>query len=204
MRIRNIIIGGAILSVAVGFIIGKTVVADSPTPGSSADPVVSKSYVDKALQDRVKELEAQVAELTVQSQALQNTINELQVKVNKTTTGKTTTTPSTGGTSTTKPSTDTTPGTTNPSTGTTNPGTGTTTPSTGSSVVGKTAYVTGDGNVNLRQGPSTNDAIIAKVTKADALTILQTKVGADQKNWYQVSLQNGTIGWIAGWLVEVK
>lgn len=189
MRVRNIIIGGAILSIVVGFILGKTVIADSPAPGSSADPVVSKSYVDKALQDRVKELETQVAELTVQSQTLQLTINELQAKVGKTpsrtTTNPTTTTPSTG--------------TTTPNTGTTTPSTGTTTPSTGSTVVGKTAYVKVTSSVNLRQGPSTSDTAIGKVTKTDALTILQVKA-----DWYQISLSNGTIGWVASWLVEVK
>ena len=68
MKLRTIIIGGAILSVIVGFTIGKTVTADAPAPGS---PVVSKSYVDKALQDKVTALEKAVAELTVQSQALQ-------------------------------------------------------------------------------------------------------------------------------------
>lgn len=192
MRIRTIIIGGAILSIVVGFVLGKTVIAESPAPGSSADPVVSKSYVDKAMGDRVKELETQVAELTVQSQALQNTINELQAKVSKTPI-KTTTTPTI-----TTPST----GTTTPSTGTTTPGT--TTPSTGSSVVGKTAYVSGTTSVNLRKGPSTSEATVGKVSKDDVMTILQTKAAEDKKIWYQVSLNNGTIGWVASWVVVVK
>ena len=42
MRIRTIIIGGAIISIIAGFALSKTVVANSPTPGSSEDPVVSK------------------------------------------------------------------------------------------------------------------------------------------------------------------
>jgi len=197
VRIRTIVIGGAILSIVVGFVLGKTVIADSPTPGSSADPVVSKSYVDKALQDRVKELETQVAELTVQSQALQNTINELQAKAGKT---PVKTTPDTG---TTSPGTGTTtPSTTTPGTGTTTPGA--TTPSTGGSTVGKTARVAGTSSINLRQGPSTGDASIGKVTSSDTMTILQTKLDQDKKTWYQVSLTNGTIGWVAGWLVQVK
>lgn len=141
MRIRTIIIGGAIISIIAGFALSKTVVANSPTPGSSEDPVVSKSYVDQAVQDRVQELEKKVAELTVQSQALQSTINDLQAKINKGTTTK----PSTG---TTKPST----GTTNP--GTTNPGTSNPNPTQGDSVIGKKAYVkegNSYGTVNLRE-----------------------------------------------------
>lgn len=195
MRIRTTIIGGAILSIIAGFLLSQTLFANSPAPGSSQDPVVSKSYVDKAMQDRLKELETQVAELNVQTQALQITINELQTKINKATPGKTTTTPGT-----TTPGT-TTPGTTGP--GTTTPGTttpGTTTPGTDNSLVGKTAYVKGDGNVNLRQAPSTGDTpILGKITKSDPLKILQVK-----NDWYQVSLSNGTIGWVAGYLVEVK
>lgn len=187
MKLRNIIIVGAILSIAAGFILGKTVIANSPAPGSNADPVVSKSYVDNAVQERIAELEEAVAELSVQSQALQNTINELQTKVNKT--GGKTTTPATP---------------TTPSTGTDTPGTspdtGTTTPGTDGSVTGKIAFIKSTNNfVNLRKGASTNDEIIQRVNKDEPMLILLVK-----DDWYQVQLSNGTEGWVASWVVDVK
>jgi hypothetical protein len=172
------LIGGAIISIAAGFAIGKTVTADSPLPGSSADPVVSKSYVDKALQERVAGLEKTVAELTVQAQALQSTINELQAKINKSS-GKTT--PST-------------PGTTTPSE-TTAPGGG-----GGSSHVGKTAYIKPANNyVNLRSAPDINSSVLKKVLKDEPMYIFEEK-----DKWYHVELKDKTTGWVASWVVDVK
>lgn len=191
MKLRTIIIGGAILSVIAGFAIGKTVIANSPAPGSSADPVVSKSYVDKALQDKIAALETAVAELTVQAQALQTTINELQDKINKTG-GKTT--PST-------PSSPTTPTTSTPTTPTT-PSTPTTPASGtgGTSAVGKTCYIKSTNNyVNLRSAPSTSDSIIKKVVKGETMRILEEK-----NSWYRVTLDDNTVGWVASWVVEIR
>lgn len=190
MKLRNIVIVGAVLSIATGFILGKTLLADAPAPGSNADPVVSKSYVDNAVQQRIADLEKTVAELSVQSQALQNTINELQAKVNKTTPAKTTppatTTPNTPSTGTTTPG--------------TSPGTETTTPGADSSMTGKTAYIKPTNSyVNLRKGPSTNDEIVQKVNKGEPMLIIQAK-----DEWYQVHLTNGTEGWVASWVVDIK
>ncbi|PKM90739.1 MAG: hypothetical protein CVU87_01270 [Firmicutes bacterium HGW-Firmicutes-12] len=182
MRLRGFIIGGAILSIIVGFVVGKTVDAGAPEPGSSADPVVSKSYVDKALEERVGELELEVAEITVQAQALQTTINELQDKLNKSgiKTTPTTSTPSTSTPSTTTPSTT----------------TGTTTGAT----IGKTAYIKSSNNyVNLRSGPSTDTNTIKQVQKGEAMKIFEVK---DQ--WYHVELADKTVGWVASWIVDVK
>lgn len=186
MKLRNIIVVGAVLSIALGFALGKTVIADSPAPGSEADPVVSKSYVDNAVQERIAALEREVAELSVQSQALQNTINELQAKINKTSPGKTTT-----------PSNPTTPATpTNPTT----PSTGTSTQGADTSMTGKTAYIKSTNNyVNLRKGPSTNDEIIQKVNKGEPMLIIMAK-----NDWYQVHLENGVEGWVASWVVDVN
>lgn len=190
MKLRTIIIGGAVLSILAGYGLGKTVLADSPAPGSSADPVVSKSYVDKAVQDRISELEKTVAELSVQAQALQNTINDLQAKVNKTTPAKTTT-PSSSTSSNTQSGT-----TTNPSsTPSGNSGATTTTP-----VVGKTCYVISTNNyVNLRSGPSTDTTALQRVNKGEPMLIQQVK-----DSWYEVRLSDGKVGWVASWVVEIK
>jgi uncharacterized protein YgiM (DUF1202 family) len=184
MRIRNIIIGGAILSVILGFTLGRTVVANSPAPGSEADPVVSKSYVDKALQERVDELEAEVAELTVRSQALQDTINELQAKINKTPVKNNPTTPGSS-----KPDNDNKPAT----------------PGSETSPIGRTASVIkGTARINLRSGAGTNYAELGKVNAGETMTILQVAKDKDGKDWYQVTLSDNTTGWVAGWLVKVK
>jgi hypothetical protein len=186
MRLRGFIIGGAILSILVGFLVGKTVDAGAPEPGSSADPVVSKSYVDQALEERVGELELEVAEITVQAQALQTTINELQDKLNKAGGIKTTPTSS----SNTTPST---------STGTSTGSTGSTSETSGASI-GKTVYVKASNNyVNLRSGPSTDTNTIKQVQKGEAMKIFEIK---DQ--WYHVELDDKTVGWVANWVVDVK
>lgn len=199
MRLRGIIIIGAILSVAVGFMVGKTVDADAPEAGSSADPVVSKSYVDKALEDRMADLEKGVAELTVQAQALQTTINDLQDKLNKagikTTASVTTPTPTT-------PSSSSTPTTSTPATSTTTTPPATTTPTTGTSgsLIGKSAYVKATNNyVNLRSAPATTASTIKQVQKGVAMKIFEVK---DQ--WYHVELADKTVGWVASWVVDVK
>lgn len=180
MKLRTIIIGGAIVSIILGFTLGKTVIANSPQPGSNQDPVVSKSYVDAVLQDRVNELEKTVAELSVQAQALQATINELQDKLNLG--GGKTTTP-------TKPST--------PSTPSTEPSTP---EKPAASVVGKTCYIKATNNyVNLRSEASTDSAVIKKVLKDEAMHIFEEK-----DKWYHVELDDRTIGWVASWVVDVK
>lgn len=53
---------------------------------------------------------------------------------------------------------------------------------------------TGD-YVNIRKGPGTQYGIITQVNKNTLLNVLD-KSG----DWYKVKLQNGTVGWIAGWL----
>ena len=181
MRLRNIVIGGALLSIAIGFVLGKTVVADSPAPGSSSDPVVSKSYVDKALQDRLKELETAVAELTVKSQALQSALNDLQAKVNKTPVKTTPSTPSTGTSTPPAPATPAAP------------------PADNTSMAGKKAYVTGSTPVNIRSGPATSYAVVTKVHSGESMVIQQVK-----DSWYQVKLSDGKTGWVASWVVEIK
>ena len=53
--------------------------------------------------------------------------------------------------------------------------------------------------VNLRESASTSSTIKKKLTPSDTFTI--TKVDND---WYQVQLPDGTVGWVAGYLVKVK
>ncbi|MCX7781560.1 MAG: DUF3794 domain-containing protein [Negativicutes bacterium] len=59
------------------------------------------------------------------------------------------------------------------------------------------ATVTGN-NVNVRTGPGTNFPVITKVNKGTSVNLLDQAFG-----WYRVSLQDGTTGWIASWLLSV-
>jgi hypothetical protein len=49
--------------------------------------------------------------------------------------------------------------------------------------------------VNIRTGPGTQYNIITQVNNGDILSVID-KSG----DWYKVKLQNGVVGWIAGWL----
>jgi hypothetical protein len=194
---KVIVLLGIILSVVVGFLYGTGILGgDAAAPGTEGDPLVTQSYADKTISDKVKALEAEVESLTLKVQVLENDLTELYTMVNKT--------PSSSGT---KPSTGTT------GTGTTGTGGSTTTPggtssggtTTGSGSVsadniGKTATISKDNNVvNLRKAANTSAEIVKKLSQADSFTI--TKV---DKDWYQVQLADGTTGWVAGWLVTVK
>lgn len=205
MRLRGVIVIGAILSIVVGFIVGKTVIADSPAPGSNEDPVVSKSYVDKALAERVGDLEKEVAELTVQAEALQGTINELQGKLASSHIGSNTGT-NTGTNTNTNPSKPSNSGTTTPTNNQPEqkpaekePNDETTPTEPQGSVIGKSASINASSVVNLRSAPTTEASILKKVGKDDTMVIQKV-----EKDWYNVKLSDGTIGWIAGRYVSVQ
>ncbi|MEM6539085.1 MAG: SH3 domain-containing protein [Pseudomonadota bacterium] len=60
-------------------------------------------------------------------------------------------------------------------------------------------YVTGS-RVNLREGPSTSNAVIGQVTRGSEAEVL-----GDQNGWYQIRLANGSVsGWISGQFLNEK
>lgn len=61
-----------------------------------------------------------------------------------------------------------------------------------------TATVNGN-RVNVRTGPGTNYPVITQVNMGDVVTLRDQAFG-----WYKVTLQDGTTGWIAGWLLNVS
>lgn len=63
-------------------------------------------------------------------------------------------------------------------------------------ISGGTATVTAN-NVNVRTGPGTNFPSITKVNSGTTVTLREQAFG-----WYKVVLQDGTTGWIAGWLLN--
>lgn len=180
MRLRGFIILGAIISVLVGFWLGKAVVADSPAPGSADDPLVTKSYADKAIQERVTDLEKTVAELSVQAQTLQNTLNELQNRVITTPTVKPEPTP--------VPKEE--PKKEEPAPTPQLPA---------DSMIGKTLCISTQNYANLRSAPTLEADVLKEVT-ADLEMVVQKVEG----EWYNVKLSDGTIGWINQRVVKVK
>jgi len=65
------------------------------------------------------------------------------------------------------------------------------TPVTGEAVV----YA---GGVNVRGGPGTDHNVVTQVSRGERMSILD-KAG----EWYKVKSSGGTVGWIAGWLVQI-
>ena len=173
---KVIVLLGIIVSVVVGFLFGTGILGgDSPKPGSADDPLMTQGAAAQTIEAKVAALETEVTDLTTKIQTLEKDLTELYAIVNQ---GGTTTSPGT------------------------NTGTGTTGTNTGQAVssanVGKTGSVTGE-VVNLRETASTSSTIKKKLTPSDTFTI--TKVDND---WYQVQLADGTVGWVAGYLVKVK
>ena len=141
-------------------------------PGSADDPLVTKSYADKAIQDRVTDLEKTVAELSVQAQTLQNTLNELQNRVITTPTVKPEPTP--------VPKEE--PKKEEPAPTPQLPA---------DSMIGKTLCISTQNYANLRSAPTLEADVLKEVT-ADLEMIVQKVEG----EWYNVKLSDGTIGWI--------
>ena len=62
----------------------------------------------------------------------------------------------------------------------------------------RNAVVTGS-TVNVRGGPGTTNSVINQVAQGDSLPVLE-----QSGDWFRVKLQNGSTGWVAGWLVSLN
>lgn len=62
----------------------------------------------------------------------------------------------------------------------------------------KTAVISED-VVNVRSGPGTSYSVLTKVGKGDTYQVL-----SQSSDWYQISINNETAGWVAGWVVTVR
>lgn len=69
-----------VITLGIGFFLGKTVQAETTQPGSAADPLVSQSYVDKQVVEKAKEMELIVQELQAKASALEEKIKLLESK----------------------------------------------------------------------------------------------------------------------------
>lgn len=66
----------ALIFFAAGFVLGRSGQAETPVPGSAADPLVSQSYVQARVEEKTRDLEQKVKELQNKASTL-----EAQVKV---------------------------------------------------------------------------------------------------------------------------
>lgn len=160
-------------------------VTQNAEPGSEQDPIVSKSYVDAA----INQLSAKIQSLTDQIGALKTQNTQLSTKVtNQEQTIKALQAALKEGvaSSVTEPSK---PGTSNPG----ESGGAVAAPSTLGTGVIKAAVV------NLRAKPNTTSAIAGKLLLNNTVTLL-SKTG----NWYQVKTVSGKTGYIREDLLTVK
>ena len=184
-----------IATVAVLFILALSLslnifaaVTQNAEPGSEQDPIVSKSYVDAAINqistkiqslvDQVGALKTQNTQLSTKITNQEQTIKAMQAELKALKEG--------AASSVTEPSK---PDTSN------NGGSGAavTTPATLGTGVIKSAVV------NLRAKPNTTSAIVGKLLLNNTVTLV-SKTG----NWYQVKTVSGKIGYVREDLLTVK
>jgi hypothetical protein len=166
-----------IISLSLNIVFAATQGAE---PGSDQDPIVSKSYVDAAvnqlaarvqlLLEQNDSLKNQNAQLTTRVEAQEQALKSLQEAVK-----------SGGGASGTKGDTGSTGGTA------ANP-----TASAGQCVVNVPV-------LNIRTQPNTTSDIVMQVVKNEMLNIVSSSGG-----WYKITTSAGTSGYVLGRLVTVK
>lgn len=169
-----------ILAISLSFNI-VAAVTQNAEPGSEQDPIVSKSYVDAA----INQLSVKIQSLTDQIGALKTQNTQLSTKV--TNQEKTITALQEGvASSVTEPQK---PGTPNPE-------------GSGGAVAAPTTLGTGvikAAVVNLRAKPNTTSTIVGKLLLKNTVALI-SKTG----NWYQVKTVSGKTGYIREDLLTVK
>lgn len=162
-------------------------------PGSEQDPIISKSYVDAAmnqltaamqkLQEQVDSLKSENTQLAAKLASQEQTSAALQNELKALKAGA-----ASGTAAAAKPGNT---GNTGSSGSTVNTG-GKTTASTGKATV-NTAVL------NVRKQANTTSAIVAKLAMGDTLTLVQ-KSG----DWYKVKTSKGVTGYVMARLISVK
>jgi cell division septation protein DedD len=187
---KVILLLGIIVSVAIGFLYGTGLLGGSSAdPGSREDPLLTAGYADAALEQRVREMDARIVTLEAKVQSLEG---ELAILDGGDAAGQEASgsagAAAGGGAS----------GTGTGGTGGTGSTGGTDDDNASQANIGKTGNVTSN-PVNLREAASTSSNIKKKLTPSDTFTITKA-----DKGWYQVQLSDGTVGWVAGYLVKVR
>ncbi|MCL1804559.1 MAG: SH3 domain-containing protein [Clostridiales bacterium] len=180
---------GIIISVAVGFLYGTGILGgSSPSAGSREDPLASASYADSAINQKVQEMDTRIRTLEARIQSLESELSVFTGEPIGQEPADGSGASGSGGAST-------------PPAGSGSGSGGGGSAESGSASqanIGKTASVKSD-VVNLRESASTSSNILKKLTPTDTFTITKA-----DKDWYQVQLGDGTVGWVFWNLVVVR
>jgi DNA-binding protein H-NS len=176
---KKIVLPILLLSFIIGIFVGQSVFAGGVTPGSEGDPLVTKAFVESALNSQLSQLQQQVAQLQNEANNLRQQVAFLENKIG---TKAPIQSPPTNN-SQQQPSTVTPP------------------QSSEAQPKQKVAYVKQSNSantVNTRSGAGTSYSIVAKVSKGSKMIILD-----EQNDWYRVKLEDGKLAWVANWVVDV-
>jgi len=182
MRTRPLVLYVTLVAfgVAAGFFVASRVMAGGNGPGSVADPLVSRSYVDEQVATYVTGLQQRVSDMTAREAQLEQALAEVQKQQGITPIQPAQTTSPAQPAQTTSPA------------------------QPVQATVSKQLYIKTDNSyVNLRQGPGTSYPLVGTATRgkpdSEPMTVL-----AESGGWYQVRLPDALTGWVAGWLVEER
>jgi len=180
-----------ILALIIGVFIGQSVFAGGTEPGSQADPLVTKAFVESALNSQLLQLQQQVGQLQSEANNLRQQVAFLESKIGE----KTPVTPPFTNNNPQEPGTQIVSG---PQPNEENQEHKPVAPQPKQRV----AYVMESSNsdvVNVRSGAGTSFGIVDKVSKGSKMIILDEK-----EDWYRVKLEDGRLAWVANWVVDVK
>lgn len=181
MARKRLYVIGAFLLVSV---IGTTVFASSSDPGSTGDPLVTKSYVDTIVNNKVSGLQSQLTAATTKINSLQTQLTAATTKVNSL--------QSQLGTANTKitalearvKSLESKVGSTPTPTPTYKTGTVTVT------------------SLNVRSGPGTSYRLVGSLKYGTSVTIISSKA-VSGATWHQI--KSGSIsGWVHGAYIRIR
>lgn len=174
---KNLVI--AVLTAALIFSLGKFMAAsaaNNAAPGSSGDPLVTRSYVDQKDKALQQALEEKIRVLEEKNGALEKRLAELEQKVASLPAGPAGGAAGGGGSSA---------------------GSG---GSSAGSVTPQKVYVkAGCSRINVRSAPSLQASVLTKCTPSQVMTLLGT-----QGEWFNVRTPDGKAGWVHNSVAEVR
>ncbi|MCR6545396.1 SH3 domain-containing protein [Dehalobacterium formicoaceticum] len=141
-----LLVMAAVVFLSVGFVLGQIVQASGTIPGTSGDPLVAQSYVEKVVNETVADMEKKLADMESQVTSLQKKVEDLSADDNKSASQQVSA----------KPAADTTPKKQTP-------------PAAASK---KTVVVKGNSSVMVRTGPDTTYNKVASLLKGDEATVI--------------------------------
>jgi len=168
-------------------------VNQTAVPGSDQDPIVSKSYVDAA----IEQLSAQIKSLQKANDELKATLTDQEKQI-KTLQDEIKTLKS-GTTAASSTSTGTSSSTTTPQTGSSGKTNGGTTAKTDTQTTSQVKGVVNVAVLNLRSKPTTSSSILGKLYKNETLTII-----SESNGWCNVVTSKGVKGYVFSTYVTKK